>query len=128
MTDYISEAEALSEIYDGFESDFKPYSKSDRRDYVDAKSSTFPTSKVGKWVITQNPRRNKGVVNILYLVDRNLTKRFWWSPDSFYAMIFENESAARKHVAFNCKFSTLDFHFSTFLRNFVPNYTQKCPK
>ncbi|MBQ7280578.1 MAG: hypothetical protein IJR13_07655 [Bacteroidales bacterium] len=99
MTDYISEAEALSEIYDGFESDFKPYSKSDRRDYVDAKSSTFPTSKVGKWVITQNPRRNKGVVNILYLVDRNLTKRFWWSPDSFYAMIFENESAARKQAA-----------------------------
>lgn len=97
--DYISEAEALSEIYDGFECGFEPYSKSERRDYVDAKSRTFKKSDVGKWVVTQKPRRKKGVVSTLYLVDRNLTKRFWWSPDSSYAMVFEKESAARIQAA-----------------------------
>lgn len=95
MVDYISEAEALSEIYDGFEGGFEPYSKSDRRAYVDAKSRTFKKSDVGKFVVIQKPRRKRGVVSVLYLVDRRLTKRFWWSPDSFYAMVFENESAAR---------------------------------
>lgn len=99
MEDYISEAETLSEIYDDFEYDFEPYSKKDRRDYVDAKSRTFNKSDVGKWVVTQKPRRNKGVVSTLYLVDRNLTKRFWWSPDPFYAMIFEKESAAKIQAA-----------------------------
>jgi hypothetical protein len=95
MIDYISEAEALSEIYDGFE----PYSRSDRRDYVDAKSRTFKKSDVGKFVVIQKPRRKKGVVSVLYLVDRSLTKRFWWSPDSFYAMVFDKESAARIQAA-----------------------------
>lgn len=99
MADYISEAEALSEIYDGFEGNFEPYSKSDRRDYVDAKSRTFKKSDIGKWVVTQKTRRKKGVVSTLYLVDRRLTKRFWWSPDSFYAMVFETESAARIQAA-----------------------------
>lgn len=99
MGDYISESEALSEIYDDFEGDFEPYSKSDRGYYVDAKSKTFNKSDIGKWVVTQKPRRNKGVVSTLYLVDRNLTKRFWWSPDSFYAMIFEKESAAKIQAA-----------------------------
>lgn len=95
MEDYISEAEALSEIYDGFECNFEPYSKSDRRDYVNAKSRTFKKSDIGKWVVIQKPRRKKGVVSILYLVNRSLTKRFWWSPDSSYAMVFDKESAAR---------------------------------
>ena len=93
--DYISEAEALSEIYDGCEVCLEPYNKSERRDYVDAKSQTFKKSDVGKWVIIQKPRRKRSVVSVLYLVDRSLTKRFWWSPDSFYAMVFEKESAAR---------------------------------
>lgn len=99
MEDYISEAEALSEIYDGFEGSFEPYLKSDRRDYVDAKSRTFKKSDIGKWVVTQKPRRKKDVVSTLYLVDRSLTKRFWWSPDSSYAMVFEKESAARIQAA-----------------------------
>ena len=93
--DYISEAEALSEIYDDVEGGFEPYSKSERRDYVDAKSRTFKKSDVGKFVVIQKPQRKRGVVSVLYLVDRRLTKRFWWSIDSFYAMVFENESAAR---------------------------------
>lgn len=99
MVDYVSEAEALSEFYDGFEDDFEPYSKSERHDYVDAKSRTFRTSDIGKWVVTQKPRSKKGVVSTLYLVDRRLTKRFWWSPDSSYAMVFEKESAARIQAA-----------------------------
>ena len=99
MIDYISEAEAQSEIYDGFEGNFEPYSKNDRCDYVDAKSKTFKKSDIGKWVVTQKPRYKKGVMSILYLVDRNLTKRFWWSPDAFYAMVFESESAARIQAA-----------------------------
>ena len=99
MEDYISEAEALSEIYDGFEGSFELYSKSDRSDYVDAKSRTFKKSDIGKWVVTQKPRRKKDVVSTLYLVDRSLTKRFWWSPDSSYAMVFEKESAARIQAA-----------------------------
>ena len=52
--DYISEAEALSEIYDGIEGGFEPYSRSDRRDYVDAKSRTFRKADVGKWVVVQS--------------------------------------------------------------------------
>lgn len=99
MEDYISEAEALSEIYDDPEGNFEPYSKSDRRDYVDAKSRRFKKSDIGKWVVIQRPKRKKGVVRILYLVDRNLTKRFWWSPDSFYALVFKNEDAARLQAA-----------------------------
>lgn len=99
MVDYISEAEALSEIYDDCEVGFEPYSKSDRRDYIDAKSRAFKKSDIGKWVVTQKPKRKKGVVGTLYLVDRNLTKRFWWSPDSSYAMVFDKESAARIQAA-----------------------------
>ena len=72
-----TEAEALSEIYDDCEVGFEPYSKSDRRDYVDAKSRTFNKSDVGKFVVVQKPRRNRGVVSNLFLVNRNLTKRFW---------------------------------------------------
>lgn len=97
--DYISEAEALSEIYDDVEGGFEPYSKSDRRDYVDAKSKTFKKSDVGKFVVIQKTRRNRGVVSNLFLVNRNLTKRFWWSPDSSYAMVFEKETAARTQAA-----------------------------
>lgn len=94
MEDY-SEAEALSEIYDDCEVYFEPYSTSERQDYVNAKSRTFKKSDIGKWVVTQQPRRKKNVVSILFLVDRNLTKRFWWSPDSSYAMVFEKESVAK---------------------------------
>ena len=99
MIDYISEAEALSEIYDGCEVDFESYTKSERHDYIDAKSRTFRKADVGKWVVTQEPRRKNGVVRTLYLVDRRLTKRFWWSPDSSYAMVFDKESAARIQAA-----------------------------
>lgn len=99
MADYISEAEALSEIYDGFEGNFEPYSRSDRSEYVDAKSRTFKKSDIGKWVVILKPRRNKDVVSTLYLVDRNLTKRFWWSPDSSNAMVFDKENAAKIQAA-----------------------------
>ena len=30
----------------------------------------------------------------IYLVDRSKTKRFWWSHDAVYAMVFNDKSAA----------------------------------
>lgn len=91
--DYISEAEALSEIYDGCEV-FEPYTKGERADYVQGKMRCFHESEVGKYVIVQNSRRNKKVMPTMYLVNRNITKRMWWSPSAFLAMVFESKSAA----------------------------------
>lgn len=91
---YISEAEALSEIYDDNVSVFEPHTKSERRAYVDAKSRAFKKCDIGKFVVVQKPRY-RGVVTNLYLVDRNITKRFWWSPSAYYAMVFDKESAAK---------------------------------
>ncbi len=89
MTDYISEAEALSDIYDG-EEITEPLSQEDKRDYVLAKSHCFKKSDIGKYVIVQKPRKKKRVINNLYLVNRKLTKKMWWSPSSFLAMVFES--------------------------------------
>lgn len=94
MFDYDdTEAAHLSEIYDGC--DIKePLTKEERADYVDAKSRYFKKSDIGKYVVVQTPRKNKGIVRRLYLVDRKVTKAFWWSPSAFHAMVFEKESAA----------------------------------
>jgi len=98
--DYISEAEALSEIYDGFYGcGFVPYSRAERREYVNAKSRTFKKSDIGKFVVVQKSRYKGSIVKTMFLVDRNKTKRFWWSHDSSYAMVFEKESAARTQAA-----------------------------
>ena len=89
-----TEAEYLSDIYDGY--DIKePLTDEDKADYVKAKSKCFCKKDIGKYVIIQTPRKNKSIVNILYLVDRKLTKNFWWSPSAFYAMVFEKEDAAK---------------------------------
>lgn len=95
--DYISEAEALSEIYDGFEV-YEPYTKEERADYVQDKMRCFHESEVGKYVIVQNSRRNKKVMPTMYLVNRNITKRMWWSPSAFSAMVFESKSAAENQA------------------------------
>jgi len=95
MIEYGTEAEHLSEIYDdSFPFDFEPYTKYERAEYVEAKNCRFGKGDVGKYVVVQTPRRNKSVVKMLYLTDRNLTKRFWWSPDAVYAMVFENKDSA----------------------------------
>ena len=95
MTDFNdTEAAHLSEIYDGCETYSKPYSWSERRDYVNAKGKCFKKKDIGKYVIVQNSRRNRKVMSRMFLVGRGITKRFWWSPDSYYAMVFEKKEAA----------------------------------
>lgn len=96
MFDYDdTEAAHLSEIYDDYGYDVKePLSREKRADYVEAKSRCFQKSDIGKYVVVQTPRKNKGVVRRLYLVDRKVTKSCWWSPSAFLAMVFEKESAA----------------------------------
>jgi len=91
---YDTEAAHLSEIYDDAEVYFEPITIQDRADYVTAKSRCFEKKDIGKYVVVQNSRKNKKVMPFMYLVDRQITKRMWWSPDSYYAMIFEKESAA----------------------------------
>lgn len=94
MFDYDdTEAAHLNEIYDGYDVK-EPLSREERADYVDAKSRCFQKSDIGKYVVVQTPRKNKGVVRRLYLVDRKATKAFWWSPSAFHAMVFEKEYAA----------------------------------
>ena len=101
---YDTEAAHLSEIYDGCEVYDEPYSRADRADYVSAKGRCFNKSDIGKYVVVQNSRINKKVMPTMYLVDRSKTKRMWWSPDSYYAMVFNNKSAAEfqaKRYKFN---------------------------
>ena len=96
MYDYGTEAEHLSEIYDDVQVfEDERYTDFEKRMYIKAKGQCFKKSDVGKYVVAQTPRRNKAVMSVLYLVDRNKTKQFWWSHDSFYAMVFEKESAAQ---------------------------------
>lgn len=70
------------------------YSASERSDYVDAKGRCFRKEDIGKYVVVQNSRRNKKVMPKMFLADRRMTSRFWWTPDSSYAMVFEKKSAA----------------------------------
>lgn len=95
----MSEAEHLSEIYDDGEMYFEPYSRFERREYIREKSHSFNKKDVGKYVIAQTPRKNRGVVERLYLVDRRKTTRFWWSHDATFAMIFEDKEAASRQAA-----------------------------
>lgn len=94
MNFWDTEAEHLTEIYDGAEYDaFEPYSRLEKREYIREKAR-FNKADVGKYVIVQKTRKNKDVVEKLYLVDRSKTTRFWWSHDAFYAMKFESKDAA----------------------------------
>lgn len=92
-----TEACHLSEIYDGadgYYDDFEPYSTAEKRAYIAAKECRFKKEDIGKFVVVQIPRLRKKTVKRLYLVDRSKTKRFWWSHDAVYAMVFNNKSAA----------------------------------
>lgn len=84
----------MAECYDGDEADFEEYSSEDKRDYIEEKERRFPKRDIGKFVIVQIARRNKKVMHRLYLVDRNITKCFWWSHDALYAMVFNDKTAA----------------------------------
>lgn len=89
-----TEAAHLAEIYDDSCEIFEPYTNSEKRDYIRAKNCCFRKQDIGKFVVVQNPRRNKSVMKLLYLVDRKKTKRFWWSHEASYAMVFDKKSAA----------------------------------
>jgi len=95
--DYVTEAEALSDIYEGCENeeDFEPYTDSEKRQFLAAKGRFTPRDK-GKFVIVQSTRVNRKLISRLFLVDRNKTKRFWWSHDAQYAMLFIDRAAAEK--------------------------------
>lgn len=93
MIDYGTEAEHLADIEDyDFE---EAYDDWEKKLYLDAKACCFSESDIGKFVIIQNSRRKKNIMPTMFLVDRHKTKRMWWSPSSFLAMVFDKESAAK---------------------------------
>ena len=95
MIDYDeTEAAHLAEIYDDDCYVFGPYSTDERRYYIAEKERRFKKRDIGKFVIVQTARRNKKVMCRLYLVNRNITRRFWWSHDAQYAMVFNEKTAA----------------------------------
>ena len=89
----MTEAEHLADI-DDYDLE-EPYEDWEKKLYLDAKARCFSENDIGKFVIIQNSRRNKNIMPTMFLVDRHKTKRMWWSPSSFLAMIFEKESAAK---------------------------------
>ena len=99
-----TEACYQSEAYDGVGGYYEPLTISDRADYISAKGRRFRKNDVGKYVVIQNSRRNRKVMPTMYLVDRTITKSWWWSPDSKYAMVFDKKSSAEyqaKRYRFN---------------------------
>lgn len=95
-----TEAEALEEQggFGYFPREDYRYDVYDRAEYVDKKFHAFSPKSIGKWCVVQKPKRKRNTISRLFLVDRNRTKRWWWSPDAFYAMVFDNESAARFQI------------------------------
>lgn len=98
----MTEAEALMDIYDDpaiYDDDiYRGYTDYEKSEYIRKKSKRFNKCDVGKYVVTKCSSF-KRVVNILYLVDRSKTKRFWWSPDAKYAMVFNSKEAAEERAA-----------------------------
>ena len=98
MYDECTEAEYLAEISDYGFNDFEPYDDYEKSLYLDAKGRCFSRKDVGKYVVIQNSRSNQKVMPTMFLVDRNRTKRMWWSPDSSYAMVFNSKDAAERQA------------------------------
>lgn len=76
----------------------KPLSENEIREYLRKKSFNFSPSDKGKFVIMQKPRK-RGLVTRLYLVNRNITKDFWWSNDAQYAMKFDSKNDAKQALS-----------------------------
>lgn len=76
----------------------KPLSENEIREYLRKKSFNFSPSDKGKFVIVQKPRK-RGLVTRLYLVNRNITKNFWWSNDAQYAMKFDSKDDAKQALS-----------------------------
>ena len=74
-------------------------SENEKYEYLRKRMFNFSYSDKGKFVIVQKPRKKKSLVTRLYLVDRNITKDFWWSCDAQYAMKFNSKDAAEQALS-----------------------------
>lgn len=89
-----SEASHLAEIEEeDYPCEINDYSFNFRRSKIKNKNHLFTKNDLGKFVITQIPRKSSNFRN-LYLVDRCKTKDFWWSPNATFAMKFIKKSCA----------------------------------
>ena len=70
------------------------YTDKEKYEYLLEKSVQFSQADVGKFVITRDPKANRRVVPILYLVDRRKTKAWFWTCYAEYAMVFDNKGGA----------------------------------
>lgn len=122
-----TEAAHLSEIYCGAEI-YEPLSTQDKADYIRARGRCFRKKDIGKYVVVQDSRMNKKVMPIMYLVNRQLTKRMWWSPASIYAMVFDKKSAAEyqadKYKYNKARVMQIKPHMAD-LENFIEKYDKE---
>jgi len=127
MSDYVTEGEALSDWLEcnepcGYDWEFdrehdedsyythpkntyhkvrnkckKSYTRSQKKAYLDNKSK-FSKDLNGKYVIIQDPKRQKSIIKYLFLVDRNKTKQWWWTTNSIFAKIFSTIEEAQAQL------------------------------
>ena len=84
-----SEASHLAEIEEeDYPCEINGYSSK-----IKNKNYLFTKNDLGKFVITQIPRKSSNFRN-LYLVDRSKTKDFWWSFNTTFTMKFIKKSCA----------------------------------
>lgn len=76
----------------------KSLSENEIREYLKKKSFNFSSSDKDKFVIVQKPRK-RGLITRLYLVNRNITKNFWWSHDAQYAIKFNSKDDAKQALS-----------------------------
>lgn len=89
-----SEASHLAEIEEeDYPCEINGYSFNFRSSKIKNKNYLFTKNDLGKFVITQIPRKSSDFRN-LYLVDRSKTKDFWWSPNTTFVMKFIKKSCA----------------------------------
>lgn len=63
-----------------------------------AKKHHFNKDDIGRWVIIQRPKYNRDTVQRLFLVDREKTKAWWWSPNADYAKRYDSQIDAELQV------------------------------
>lgn len=89
-----NEASHLAEIEEeDYSNEINNYVLNLRQFKIKNRTQLFTKNDLGKFVITQIPRKSSNF-KILYLVDRNKTKDFWWSPNTTFAMKFIKKSCA----------------------------------
>lgn len=88
-SDYVSEAEALSEIYDGCYIPHLDWMNNAKQHFTKHRYGNTPK---GKYFIVQNCRNGCGS---LMLVDRKKTKEFWWTHDCKIALKITKEEGQK---------------------------------